>query len=241
MKAVLLAAGVGSRLRPLTDSTPKCMVPVGGKPVLQHNVEWLAANGVTELAVNLHHRPGVVTEFLGSGERFGVSVRFSYEPQLLGTAGAILPLRSWLGDEDFLVVYADNIIRCDLGALGERHRTFAATVTVALYWRADVGASGVAEMAPDDRIIRFVEKPRPNQTSSHWVAAGLMHCSPRVLRFIPSSGASDFGYGVLPALLAAGEPIVGYRMGPSESLVWIDTVEDLAAAEDALRQEGLTR
>nr|MDQ6949264.1 nucleotidyltransferase family protein [Actinomycetota bacterium] len=219
MKAVLLAAGLGSRLRPLTDATPKCLVPVAGKPVIQHDVEWLRGQGVCDLAVNVHHHSAAVQEFLGSGEHLGVSVRYSYEEELLGTAGAVGRLRDWVGDEDFLVVYADNILFCDLAAMARRHRELAATATVALFWREDVTASGVADVNPDGSITGFVEKPSAGEVDSHWVNAGLLRCDPRVLRFIPT-GFSDFGRDVLPALLAAEETVAAYPMSGTERLHW---------------------
>ena len=95
MKAMLLAAGLGTRLRPLTDHIPKCMVPVAGKPVLQRNIEWLRSQGVVDLVVNLHHYPEVVTDYFGDGSAFGVHLHYSYEPELLGTAGALWGAREY--------------------------------------------------------------------------------------------------------------------------------------------------
>jgi NDP-sugar pyrophosphorylase family protein len=233
VKAVLLAAGVGKRLRPLTDERPKCMVPVAGTPVLRRNVEWLRDSGVTELAVNLHHHPDVVREHFGDGADLGVSIRYSHEPVLLGTAGALRPLAPWLGEETFVVLYADNLVDCDLSTLVRVHEERAAAATVALFRRDDVSASGVAELDDDDRIVRFVEKPRPEETTSNWVSAGLVVCSPTVLRYVPE-GTSDLGRDVLPALIASGETVAGYRLTSPGSLLWIDTPADLERAERAL-------
>jgi mannose-1-phosphate guanylyltransferase len=233
VKAVLLAAGVGSRLRPLTDTIPKCMVPVAGKPVIERNIEWLRQHGITNLAVNLHHRPEVVRALLGSGEEFGVRVRYSHEPELMGTAGAVDRLRDWLDDDEFLVIYADNIINCDVGAVVARHRAMSACLTMALYWREDVSASGVARLDAEGRVTAFVEKPREGQTDSHWINAGLLCCSRRVLTYVPRGEFSDFGRDIFPALLSGGEAIAGYRMSPSETLHWIDTPADLTATQAA--------
>jgi NDP-sugar pyrophosphorylase family protein len=98
-------------------------------------------------------------------------------------------------------------------------------VTIALFRREDVAASGVAELGDDDRILRFVEKPRQGETESRWVNAGLLVLEPQALRYAPSTG--DIGRDLLPAMLAAGERVIGYRMGEGESLFWIDTPEDL--------------
>jgi NDP-sugar pyrophosphorylase family protein len=209
------------------------MVPVAGTPLLRRNVEWLRAAGVTELAVNLHHHPDVVREHFGDGSGLGVSIHYSHEPVLLGTGGALRPLAPWLGQQPFLLVYADNLVDCDLASLLQLHEERVAAATVALYWREDVSASGVAELAGDDRILRFVEKPRAGETRSNWVSAGLVVCTPGLLQHVPE-GISDVGRDVLPAMIAAGETIVGYRLSPPESLLWIDTPADLERAERAL-------
>jgi NDP-sugar pyrophosphorylase family protein len=226
MKAILLAAGLGTRLGAAAGGLPKCMVEIGGTPVLAHNLEWLAASGIAEVAVNLHFRPEIVKAHFGDGSAFGASIRWSYEPELLGTAGTLWSLRDWLGGERFLVVYADNLIGCDLAAVTNLHERRGAMATVALFSRDDVSRSGVAELDHDDRILRFVEKPQPRQTASRWVSAGLLVLEPSALRYAPKTG--DVGRDLLPALLAASEPVIGYRMGQAESLFWIDTPEDLA-------------
>jgi NDP-sugar pyrophosphorylase family protein len=233
MKALLLAAGRGTRLRPLTELVPKCMLPVAGKPTLVRAVEWLRGWGVTELAINLHHVPERVIDRLGDGRALGVSIRYSYEAELRGTAGATDACRAWIGDEPFLVVYADNVIGCDLDALERLHVRHGATLTLALHWREDVTASGIAEVADGDRVVSFVEKPRSG--GGGWVSAGLLRCEPRVLDAVPHGRFSDFGTDVLPGLLAAGEPIGGYRMGAHEFLYWIDTPADLARVDRLLR------
>jgi len=240
VKAVLLAAGLGTRLHPLTAERPKCMVSVGDRPVLQRNIEWLRDGGVTDLAVNLHYFPEVVRRHFGTGDGVGVSLHYSIEPVLLGTAGAVRNLRTWLDEDDFLVVYADNLIALDLAEFVRAHCQSRATATVALYWREEVQASGVAELTPSGRVATFIEKPKPGSTESHWINAGLLCCSPRMLRFIPD-GFSDFGHDVLPALLQAGEPIGGYRMTAGESLHWIDTPEDLRNAQAAIGSQSATR
>src|SRR5207253_5781383 len=108
MRAMLLAAGLGTRLRPLTDELPKALVPVGGKAPLVRSIEWLRRYGVTELTVNLHHLPGRVTAVLGDGEALGVRIDYSHEAALRGTAGALAACRARFEGARFLVVYADN-------------------------------------------------------------------------------------------------------------------------------------
>jgi NDP-sugar pyrophosphorylase family protein len=238
MKALLLAAGEGTRLRPLTNETPKAMVPVGDVPVLERNVRWLEAQGIDELAINLHHLPDVITGHFGDGSKLGVRIRWSHEPELLGTAGALIPLVDWFADERFVVVYGDNLIDCDLGRMLAAHERAAAEVTVALWEREDTRASGVAEL-DGVRITRFIEKPRPGESDSRWVSAGLLVCEPSVFALIGDDPPVDFGRDVLPTVLESGR-LAGYAMTPpDERLDWIDTPADLARAERALVENPL--
>jgi NDP-sugar pyrophosphorylase family protein len=239
MKAMLLAAGLGTRLSPLTDHCPKCMVPVAGKPVLQWNIEWLRSQGVADLVVNLHHYPEAVTGYFGDGSAFGVRLRYSYEPVLLGTAGALWGARKLLASERFWVIYADNLVNCSLERMESLHLSVDATLTMGLFWREDVSSSGVAELNDDGRITGFKEKPRAKEARSHWVNAGLFLCNYKLLQFIPPNQNCDFGLEILPAMLAAGEPMYGYPFGNGESLYWIDTPEDLARTEAILQQSSI--
>ncbi len=235
MKVMLLAAGLGTRLRPLTDRLPKCMVPVAGKPILQRNIEWLQSQGMVDLIVNLHFSPEMVTHYFGDGSAFGVHLEYSYEPQLLGTAGALWGARRFLSSERFWVVYADNLVKCSLERMESLHRAHGALLTMGLFWREDVSASGVVGLDDYGRIIGFKEKPAAHEVLSHWVNAGIFLCEARVCQFIPPGKACDFGHNILPAMLSAGEPLYGYTMGPGETLHWIDTPEDLARTAAALQ------
>lgn len=223
MKAMLLAAGEGRRLRPLTCHLPKPMIRVGGRPILEYNVQFLAQHGIHELVINLHHCPEVVTNYFEGGERWGASITYSYEPELLSTAGAVRKV-AHLFSETFLVVYGDNLTTCDLGRLCADHRSKGGMGTMALHHREDVTASGIVGLDEADRITRFLEKPRPSEVFSHWVNAGLLVLEPEVLDHIPSDRPSDFGRDVLPALLECDQTLYGYRM--SEPLWWIDTPAD---------------
>jgi mannose-1-phosphate guanylyltransferase len=232
VKAMLLAAGLGIRLKPLTDHCPKCMVPVAGKPVLQRNIEWLRSKGIVDLVVNLHHYPEAVTGYFGDGSAFGVNLSYSYEPELMGTAGAVWAARKLLTSDRFWVIYADNLVNCSLERMERLHRANGATLTMGLFWREDISASGVAELDGNSRIIGFKEKPKNGEVLSHWVNAGLFLCEAGLLlQYIPPGRPSDFGHDVLPALLEGGERMYGYTMGPAETLHWIDTPQDLAFTE----------
>ena len=223
---MILTAGQGIRLRPLTDSVPKCMVPVAGKPLLEYTIQWLRQHGVVELVINLCHLPDVVMNHFGDGSRWDVHITYSLERESLGTAGGVRNVASFF-DGPFFVWYGDNLSTCDLHRLYRFHRAKGGAATIALYHRQDPTASGIVGLDKQDRITRFLEKPKSEQVFSHWVSAGIFVLEPQVLEAIPSEGAPDFGRDVFPALLARGKPLYGYRMSEKEGLWWIDTLQDL--------------
>lgn len=225
-RAMVLAAGKGTRLRPLTNDIPKCMVPVAGVPVLERNINWLRLFGITDLIINLHYKPEAVRRYFGAGQDWGVDITYSVEETLLGTAGAVRNVAR-LFDDTFFVWYGDNMSTCDLAQLYALHRSKASVATIALFYREDPTSSGIVGLDDEARIVRILEKPRPEQVFSHWVSAGIFVLEPEVFDYIPPTGESDFGHDVLPALLQAGRPMYGYRMSPDEGLWWIDTPADL--------------
>ena len=235
MKALLLAAGEGSRLRPLTEKLPKPMISLSGKPILEHNIELLVHHDIREIAINLHHYSEVVTDHFGDGSRFGVRITYSYEPELLGTAGAVKKLESHFQDT-FLVIYSDNWIDCDLKRLLSFHHDHAGMATIVLHHRDDVSNSGVVAIDSKDRITRFVEKPKSSEILSHWVNAGVLVLEPKVLKYIPTGIPSDFGKEILPHLLEQGAELYGYRIRDSERIWWIDTPADLERMERIFKE-----
>ncbi len=236
-KAMLLAAGEGARLRPLTARVPKVMVPLGGRPLLEYTVHWLRRYGVTDLLVNVCHLAEVITAHFGDGSRWGVQITYSREARALGTAGGVRQA-AWFFDGPFLVWYGDNLSRCRLDRLWAAHRAGGGVATLALYWRRDVAQSGIVALAEEDgcdRIVRFVEKPRPDQVFSQWVNAGIMILEPEVVAAIPAEGAPDFGRDVFPSLLAQGARLIGYRLSAEEGLWWVDTPADLRRVQEGVR------
>ncbi len=230
-KAMLLAAGEGTRLRPLTESVPKCMVPVGGKPVLERNIEWLRDFGITELMINLHYMPDAVKQYFGDGSRWGVNLHYSVEEALLGTAGGVKNVEPFF-DGPFFLWYGDNLSTINLEKLWRRHRQQAGLATIALFYREDPTASGIVGFDDNKRITRFLEKPTAEQVFSHWVSAGIFLLEQQVLDAIPPAVASDFGRDVLPAMLADGLPMFAYQMEKDENLWWIDTPFDLQRIQE---------
>ena len=222
MKAFVLAAGEGSRLRPLTDDLPKPMVSVCGRPLLEYNIRLLVHYGITEIAINTHYRAEKIINFFGDGSRFGASITYTSEPTLLGTAGALNNALRLL-DESFLLVFGDNLSTCDIPALIASHEVGDAGV-LGLFSREDVSQSGVALIDQSNRILAFVEKPSPGEVLSHWVNAGILLVTPALARLIPRQGVSDFGRDIFPAALRAGLSLRGYPM--RERLWWIDSLAD---------------
>ncbi|HSJ59155.1 MAG TPA: nucleotidyltransferase family protein [Anaerolineae bacterium] len=228
--AMILAAGAGTRLRPLTERVPKCMVPVRGKPLLEHTIEWLAQSGVTRIVINVCYLPQVVTDHFGDGSRWGVSITYSPEAEPMGTAGGVKRAAHFF-DGPFFVWYGDNLSRCRLDRLYAFHHARGSAATIALHYRDDPCQSGIVGLDGQDRIVRFLEKPAPEEVFSHWINAGIYVLEPRVLDAIPAGTACDFGRDILPVLLAGGVPLCGYKLSASEGLSWIDTPEDLRRME----------
>jgi mannose-1-phosphate guanylyltransferase len=213
MRALILSAGEGTRLRPLTLDRPKPMLPVGGKPILEHLVTLLRNHGVTEIAMNLHYKPDVITDYFGDGGQFGVRITYSRERRLLGSAGAAKQLEAFLGEggAPFFVLYGDVLANIDLTALLDAHRSNEATATLALYEVEDPSRCGIVDIAPDGRITRFTEKPAPGTATSNLANAGIYVLDPTVLRDIPGHVPYDFGMDVFPNLLADGRALFGIR------------------------------
>jgi NDP-sugar pyrophosphorylase family protein len=230
MRAFILAAGEGQRLRPLTTSKPKPMIELAGRPILEHNVRMLVRHGVRDLVINLHHHGETIREHFGDGARFGATIEYSEEPELLGTAGALNAVRGRF-DAPFFLVYGDNASTLDLGRM-TRHHQPGDLGTMAAYEREDVSQSGALSVDERDRIVAFEEKPPYHR--SGWVNAGVLYFEPEIFAYVPPNGASDFGRDVLPAAMAAGKILRAYRM--SEKLWWIDSLADY---ERTLRDEEL--
>jgi NDP-sugar pyrophosphorylase family protein len=222
MKAVLLAAGRGTRLEPLTHSIPKILAPLDGRPLLDHQLRYLAANGVTEVAINVHHHARQVQRFL---DRAGAPLRIhmSYEAELLGTAGALVPLRGFL-DETFVVLYGDVVTDTSLPRLVAAHRRAGALATLACVRDELSAAKGLVEVGDSGRVLSFREKVAM-PVEGAVVNAGIYILEPEVLNEI-EVGFSDFGHDVWPRLVAVGADL--------RAVVIRDYVRDIGSPE-ALR------
>jgi mannose-1-phosphate guanylyltransferase len=199
LKAFLLAGGHGSRLRPLTDSLPKCLVPIQGKPLLDIWLDLCARSGISEVLINLHAHVRLVEDHL-SGKCSPVSVRVAHEHRLLGSAGTIVANREWINsDPAFWVFYCDVLTNTNLRRMHEFHFLHGAVATVGLYQVPDPSRCGVALTDSSGIITSFEEKPK--NPRSNWVFSGLLLASPSLLDFIPTIVPADIAFDVLPRLL----------------------------------------
>jgi mannose-1-phosphate guanylyltransferase len=199
VKAFLLAAGVGSRLRPITDTIPKCMVAIDGRPMLDIWLDAFAAAGVDEVLVNLHHLPDVVRHHIAARTEFP-TVRMVFEPELLGSAGTLVANRRWLdGEEMFLACNADNLTDFDLRSLVDEHREHGAVATLTVFHSENPSAGGVVEADHAGTVTGFAEKP--SAPVSDLVNAGIYALHPSVLTEIDGPPPRDIGYNLLPRLV----------------------------------------
>jgi len=232
-KAMLLTAGNGSRLRPLTNTVPKCMVPIMGKPLLEHTIEHLRRHGINKIVINLHYLPEVVPDYFGNGAQWNVELSYVHEAELLGTAGSVRNSSEYF-DGSFFVWYGDNLSNCRLDRLWAQHVLKGGVATIVLHEREDPTQSGIVGFDKQKRITRFLEKPGPDEVFSHWVSAGIFVLEPTVVDAIPSEPPSDFGRDIFPKLLAQNAPLYAYQLEDNEDLGWIDTAEDLARLQSRL-------
>ena len=206
MKAFLLAAGVGSRLRPITDTVPKCMLVIDDQPLLDVWLGAFARAGVDEVLVNLHHLPDVVSRYVAT-RTAPPAVRTFHEPELLGSAGTLLANREWVqAEEFFLACYADNLTDFDLRSLVAAHRAHDAPATLAVFHSDNPSAGGVVELDRAGRVIGFTEKP--SEPVSDLTNAGMYAFRPGVLDEIDGASPKDIGYDLLPRLVGRARAVL---------------------------------
>jgi NDP-sugar pyrophosphorylase family protein len=209
MKAMVLAAGVGSRLDPLTRATPKPMVPIVNTPVIGHIVELLRTHGFQEIIINLHYLGDQIKEYLGDGSRFDVRITYSEEDQLWGDAGSIKRVEKFF-DDTFLVIGGDDLADMDLTRLVKTHREKRALATIALSLVDDPSEYGIVLLNERGRITRFLEKPKGEVIFSNTANTGVYVFEPEVLELIPRGTHYMLGNTLFPLLLSQKRPIYGH-------------------------------
>jgi len=224
-KAFLLAAGLGTRLRPLTDHTPKCLVPIRGKALCDYWFDLCEQHGIDEVLMNTHHLADAVRAHVAA-RKGGVSVKLFHEETLLGSAGTVRENASFVAGEDaFLVIYADNLSNADLGAMMRFHGAHPAPLTMGLFRAENPRQCGIASLDDDGRILTFIEKPE--HPESDLANAGLYVADTSILANIPNDKPIvDFGHDVLPRYAGQmfGFPLNCFHLD-------IGTLENYAKAE----------
>ncbi|KTE93865.1 nucleotidyl transferase [Desulfitobacterium hafniense] len=219
MKAILLAAGLGTRLRPLTDAVPKCLVPVKGKPLLQWWLELLNKHGITDVLINTHYLSGRVDEFV---ENYNGDVRISLanEKILLGSAGTIRAnAEFFINESSYLIIYADNLTNIDLKKMIDWHRDSGSSFTMGVFNTNRPLECGIVELDEQGRIITFEEKPAIPK--SNLANAGIYIAGPEFLDFVLSTSDFDIGKDVLPKMVGQ---MHGYLI--EEYLIDIGTIDN---------------
>ncbi len=235
MKAMVLCAGYGTRLGDLTREIPKPMLFLGDRPMLEYILCHLKRHRFDQVAVNLHFMPEIIPNYFGDGARCGCGLSYSYEPELLGTAGGVKNMAGFLGDEDaFLVQYGDVVTNQDFTAMLQFHRERRALATLLTHQRTR--SNSVVCVDAEGRITQFLERPTDAQRrgiESSWVFSGITICDRELLEAIPPATPRDFPRDIFSKLVATGRlfafPLSGRRVA-------VDSPERLAKARDAVRQ-----
>jgi mannose-1-phosphate guanylyltransferase len=219
MRAMVMAAGLGTRLRPITWEIPKPVVPVCNRPIVAHLVQLLAQHGANEVIANTHWFPEVVRTRLGDGSDLGAEISYSYEEELLGTAGGVRNVADFLtgGEEDdFLVLAGDALTDADLGALLAAHRANGGIATLGVTKVTDVSQYGVIVTDSDGRVQGFQEKPDPAEALSDLVNCMVYAFSGELFDYFPKGDPSepvDFAMDVFPEMLANDVPFYVHELG----------------------------
>ncbi|HYZ77388.1 MAG TPA: sugar phosphate nucleotidyltransferase [Gaiellaceae bacterium] len=209
MKTVVMAGGEGTRLRPLTSNQPKPMVPIVGKPCMEHILELVRAHGFEEVIVTVAFLPQAIRSYFGDGESLGLTMEYSVEESPLGTAGSVR-LASDRLDDTFLVISGDALCDIDLRRLVDVHREKGAAVTIGLKSVDNPLEFGIVVTDDDGRVERFLEKPSWGQVFSDTINTGIYVLEPEVMRHVPTDRPYDFSKELFPLLLEMGRPIYGH-------------------------------
>jgi mannose-1-phosphate guanylyltransferase / phosphomannomutase len=212
MKAVVMAGGEGTRLRPLTSNQPKPMVPIAGKPCMEHILELLRDREMNDVIVTVAFLPQEIRSYFGGGDALGMNISYSVEESPLGTAGSVRLASRELGDDPFLVISGDALCDVDLDELVSFHQEKGAAVTIGLKSVENPLEFGIVVTDEDGRVERFLEKPSWGQVFSDTANTGIYVLSPEVLRHVPADRPYDFSQDLFPLLLDMGRPIYGYVM-----------------------------
>lgn len=231
MKAYLLAAGMGTRLKPLTDSVPKCLVPIANRPLLDYWMELLAYHGVENVLLNTHYLYEQVREYIAlhNAKRGKPIISEFFEPNLLGSGGTVAANSCFVsGESDFYICYADNLTNIDLTAMLSFHKEHNSKFTMALFRTNNPSQCGIASLDEDMKIVEFEEKPiRPK---SNLANAGVYIANPEIFDMLPRSKFIDFGKDVLPLMV---DRMYGWET--KDYLLDVGTLENYQKAQEDIK------
>lgn len=213
-KAVVLAGGLGTRLRPLTYKTPKPLIPIHGKTLTEHVFDILKKFGVKEVFLSLCYKAEEIKDYFGDGSKFGLKISYLIEKEPMGTAGPLLLNKI---DETFIMLNGDNLFNLDFEKMFELHKKNKAVATIALKQIEDVTRFGVVKLE-GDKILEFVEKPKKEQAPSNWISSGYYILEPDVFDFLPKKNFVMMEKHVFPEIAKQGK-LFGYK-DPGQ---WFDT------------------
>ncbi|MBS0165643.1 MAG: NDP-sugar synthase [Nitrospira sp.] len=212
MKAMILAAGLGTRLRPLTNTIPKPLLPVAGTPLIVWNLLLLKRHGFHQVVINLHYLGPMIEQALGDGSKFGMRIIYSHEPIILGTGGGIKKAEPYFSGEPALILNADTLVELDLEALWDFHRSRGAAATLVLREDPDAARWGLVEVGDHDQIVRITGRGREETTPiTERMFAGIHILHPRLLQQVPKGVTSSI-IDPYVAAIQRGEPVLGYDL-----------------------------
>ncbi|NQT30155.1 MAG: NDP-sugar synthase [Candidatus Saganbacteria bacterium] len=218
MKAIIIAGGLGTRLRPLTCNTPKPIVPVVNRPFVVHQIELLVKHGIDEVILNLHYLSHEIKKILGDGRHWGIKIHYSIEEHPLGTAGAVKNAEQFFDDGPMVIFNGDILTDINLSKVIAFHREKKAAVTLTLTEVEDPTPFGLILTDKNGRVTKFLEKPSWDMVSVKTINAGIYIVDPKIFKEVPAGKPYSFERELYPSLLKQGVPIFGY---PSEAY-WID-------------------
>ncbi len=236
MKAVVLAGGEGTRLKPLTYRRPKPLMPVAGRPCIDYVLRALASSGFHEIIVTTAYLSDALIKSIGDGLEYNASILYSFEENPAGTAGAVRRVANFI-DDTFVVAMGDLLCDVDFKALHDFHKRKGGVVTIALTEVEDPLQYGIVGLDENGRIAKFKEKPKKEEAFSNLVNAGIYVLEPEVLEFIPTDQKFDFAKDLFPKLLSKGVPLYGSKLEGT----WMDIGRPhdlLKASMEIVRREG---
>lgn len=224
MQCLILSAGLGTRLKPLTDNLPKVMIPLLDKPLLQWQIEWFKKFGISEFLINLHHLPEKIKDYFGDGSKFGVTISYNFEQEILGTGGAIWGFKDKLQD-NFLLIYGDVFNRVDYSKFLKYSQEKGGIGTMVVRKTDHPHDSDLVELDEGNKFIKIHTKPHVSSFKFHdlWAMTGIYFFSKQILDFIPENKYSELDHDVLPKVVESNENFYGYTS--EEYIKDIGTIE----------------